>query len=441
MIYNFILERIILRIGGLILRNSFIKTLNILRTYEHKSEEQLKQLEKNKLYHLLKLATTKTSYYSKFRENENKNPHEWLKVFPVIGKDEINKQGLKMLTMPKKELLPQKSSGSSGIQTTTYWSKRDQDYVRATQILWWEWAGYRIGDPILQTGIGVKRSPLKKMKDLVFRTRYILAFNHEENEMLNALYWAQKQKNPVLAGYASSIYIIATIALKYNVKVKFKTAVAFGDKMFAHYKKAIKGAFDCNVYETYGSAEGVMLGGQKDLDYMYMMTPNTVIELLDDQGDPVKDGEMGHVVVTNLNSHAMPLIRYRIGDLAIKLPEKEYPPKRELSLPLFKKVIGRDTDIVKTPKGKTLIVHSFTGVFEYISEVKQFAVVQDVISVITIKYIPNDNFRPEILNQIRNKIIDLIKEDLTIKFEEVKFIPPTPSGKPQIIISNLKKNN
>ena len=68
-----------------------------------------------------------------------------------------------------------------------------------------------------------------------------------------------------------------------------------------------------------------MIAAQLDLEYMYIMTTSVFVEILDDDGFEVENGKMGNVVVTCLNAFAMPLIRYKVGDLAIKLPESEYP--------------------------------------------------------------------------------------------------------------------
>ena len=46
-------------------------------------------------------------------------------------------------------------------------------------------------------------------------------------------------------GYASSLYVFAEIAKKYNIKKEFKTAVSWGDKLFDHYKREIKETFSC----------------------------------------------------------------------------------------------------------------------------------------------------------------------------------------------------
>ena len=182
-----------------------------------------------------------------------------------------------------------------------------------------------------------------------------------------------------------------------------------------------------------------MIGGQKDQEKMYQMLLNSYVEIVDDNDLPVKDGKMGHVIVTNLNAFAMPLIRYRIGDLAIKQPQLNQPLDKNIQLPLWEKIVGRDTDLVKTKSGKFLVVHSFTGIFEHIPEIKQFCVIQNNIEGIIINIIRGEGFNKKILNEIQQEILKHINEPFKIEFKEVDFIAPTKSGKPQLIISNLKK--
>jgi len=136
----------------------------------------------------------------------------------------------------------------------------------------------------------------------------------------------------------------------------------------------------------------------------------------------------------------MPLIRYKIGDLAIKLPKNQYPKNRKFAFPLLKKVIGRDTDIVYTKSGRKMVVHSFTGIFEHFPEIIQFCVIQNHITFINIQIIVKKDFNMSILDQISLEINRHTFQELEIKFDFVDEISPTPSGKPQIIISNLKIN-
>ncbi|TDD99628.1 phenylacetate--CoA ligase family protein [Flavobacterium cellulosilyticum] len=441
-LYSKIFTTILLPISEFIFSIPLSKEIEKLDKTTKLSEIEIEKYQKEKLSELLSHAIKNAEYYTNLGIAVDPNmPMDSLKRFPILTKKIIKTQTDSLLTLPKEELLKNGSSGSTGEQTIVYWSKKEQTFNRATQLLWWQWAKYNLGDKLIQTGINPKRQGLKKYKDFFFRTKYIQAFSHNKEDILHILSKLNKNQEYTLAGYASSLYVISQIAIENKIELKIKTAIAWGDKLFDHYKKAVFEAFNCRVYETYGSAEGLMIGAQKDLDYLYLMTTNVVVELLDDAGNEVEDGKIGHVVVTNLNGYAMPLIRYKIGDLAIKLPRKDYPKNRELNLPILQKIIGRDTDIVKTPSGNFMVVHSFTGIFEHIPEINQFCVVQNDLNGIVINYIKGINFKPEILTSISKQIESQLNEPFIINFNEVLEIKPSKSGKPQLIISNLKNRN
>jgi len=441
MIYNFLLEKIVLPIGDIIVHSSFMKNLKRLRDQDLLTEQELTLIQENKLKMLLSHAVENSLYYKPYKNSLTENPFESIKQFPILEKTNVRNDIDKLLTKSKEQLIKQSSSGSSGLQTTIYFDKQEQSLQRAYQIRWWEWSGYKIGDPILQTGITPNRGILKQIKDILFRTYYLPAFTHSKENVIKALKWAVKQNNKVvLAGYASSLYVLSTIAKKNDLNLEFKTAISWGDKLFKHYRNSIENIFQTKVYETYASSEGFMIAAQKDLPYMYIMSTDVYIEILDDNGNEVADGEIGHVIVTKLNNYSMPLIRYRIGDLAIKLPKEKYPNNREFAYPLLQRVVGRDTDIIKTRNGNFMVVHSFTGIIEHYPQIKQYTVVQKDLDSITIKYIKDKGFSVDILDEIKKEIQNNLNEsNFNIFYEEVEYIESTPSGKPQIIQSFLDK--
>jgi phenylacetate-CoA ligase len=146
---------------------------------------------------------------------------------------------------------------------------------------------------------------------------------------------------------------------------------------------------------------------------------------------------MGHVVATRLDAYRMPLIRYALGDLAARRPAADRCPCGR-HLPLLDRVVGRDTDVIRTPGGRFLIVHFFTGIFEFVPEIRQFQVVHNEPGGITIRYIPDCGFTPEVLERVRCRIaMELDSEPFAVHFERVEVIAPSPSGKPQIVLSRL----
>jgi len=207
--------------------------------------------------------------------------------------------------------------------------------------------------------------------------------------------------------------------------------------MFPHFKKLIEKQFGAKVYDTYGCTEGFMIAGECSHGSMHIMSPHVYIEILDDQGNRVPAGEIGNVVVTRLDAFSMPLVRYYLGDLAVLAP-REKKCGCGMHFPILEKIIGRDTDIVKTRSNKFMIVHFFTGILEHIPEIKQFRVIQENLDSMKFEYIKDDGFSEQVLTDLSKKIHDHLQENFPIEYIEVDHIPNTPSGKPQLILSKLK---
>jgi len=438
-LYNSLLKRLILPIGDKLFGGNYLKYISDWKRYDRLSEKELQTIQEEGLQKILDYAVNNVPFYNAFKADKK------LSSFPILTKD-LLRQNVKELISNSYDIQTldkNHSSGSTGVQSFTYMTQDHKFFLRALQTHWWNWSGYSIGDSLLQFGISQKRPFIKKLKDIFYRCTYVKAFGLSETELEQLSIELNSKKNIYIAGYPSVINQLAEICIKKNIYPKgVRGIVCFGDKLFEHYKKNINTAFGENLtlIDTYGCAEGMLMASKYDLDYYYIMSPHVYLEIVDDEGSLVLDGEMGHVLVTCLTNFAMPLIRYKLGDLAIKLPQKDYPKTRLLNYPLLKQVIGRETDIVKTTKGITLNVHSFTGVLEYFPEIKQYKIIQNDLDAIIIEYIVDYSydFNDEVIEKIKTKLNTLTDYCLTMTFIEVNIIKPTRSGKPQIIESNLK---
>lgn len=437
-LYQSILENIFLRVGDLFLGTVFVKELNKWRGIQYSTEPELKKKAEGNLIKILAHAVENINYYKNLNIELSNNPYEDIKKFPIVDKERIHDNLENMLLSGKNNLIKQMTSGSSGIQGTTYVKKRERSISQALQTLFWTWSGYHIGAKSLQTGMQPNRGVIKKIKDFCFRTTYVTAFNLADEIILQKLEDFRNQKEVFFGGYASGLYSFAQVAEKNNITdIKFDAVISWGDKMFPHYRELIQRVFHTKVFDYYGCSEGIQLAGQCEHGNYHIMSPHVYIELLDNDNNPVKAGEIGNVVVTRLDAFAMPLIRYKLGDLAIKAHKDEVCQCKR-NLPMLKKIIGRDTDIVKTPSGKNLIVHFFTGIIEYHDGIKQYRIIQKDLLGITIEYIENDNFNTDCLQRIKDQMFEKADEIFEVAFNKVDFIPATSSGKPQIILSEIQ---
>ena len=432
------LNKLLLPISDFFISGSYMKNLRLWRRYDQATEYELAKIQRRKLNKILEHVSSNVPYYQGINSKD-------LKDFPILTKEILRAQTLDLISTQHEisKLDKHHSSGSSGIQSFTYMTKKHTFYLRALQTHWWQWSGYRIGSKLLQFGISQKRSALKQLKDFFYRCNYVKAFGLSNTDLDNILANFSTKKSIYIAGYPSVIQELAKRSRSSKINLDVNGIICFGDKLFNHYEADIRNSFGKKtpIIDTYGCAEGLLMACKSDLESYYIMSPHVFLEIVDDNGKPVEDGIIGNVLVTCLTNYAMPIIRYRLGDLAIMLPRQHYPKQRKYNYPLLQKIVGRDTDVIKTTKGITLNVHSFTGIFEYYQEIKQFKVVQHDLENLTIEYVfeeEHTSSEHQIIKEVSDKINDLTHQCLDIRFDKKQIIAPTASGKPQIIESHLK---
>lgn len=102
-----------------------------------------------------------------------------------------------------------------------------------------------------------------------------------------------------------------------------RKALVSGDACPPGVIQTLKTALDGGLYPHYGSRE-MVLGGAvtcQAFEGMHLRENHIIAEIVDEQGNPLPDGTYGELVVTTIGMEAMPLLRYRTGDITRILPE------------------------------------------------------------------------------------------------------------------------
>lgn len=220
-----------------------------------------------------------------------------------------------------------------------------------------------------------------------------------------------------------------------NKNISLTKIFTWGDCLFPHYRELIEKTFSCRVVDCYGMGEGLQIACQcENHGPLHIAEHNVHVEILDPDGFPVPQNEIGRVVVTRFDPGPMPLVRYDTGDIA-SFVSGECGCGRQLKL--ISRIQGRNTDMIQTPSGDRLIVHFFTKLFDSIQEIIQFQVRQEKADEIQILYVPGKGFGERILDDIRDQIHNHCTYKLTVNFQSVNEIPLAKSNKRRFIISKI----
>ena len=142
--------------------------------------------------------------------------------------------------------------------------------------------------------------------------------------------------------------VIAEDGIK-GIRPKF---VVLGGEILDEPTRAyLESTFGANAYPIFGAVElGSIARSCTERAGMHLMADSLLVEVLRD-GEPVSPGEPGEMVVTNLLNEAMPLIRYKIGDVVIASGD---PCQCGVTLPMLKSVEGRSVDYILLSNGESL---------------------------------------------------------------------------------------
>jgi len=174
----------------------------------------------------------------------------------------------------------------------------------------------------------------------------------------------------VIVGVPSLMYKIGQYALANNEKpaiAGIKKLIAIGeptkdkDLNLLSIATELENMWGASIYSTYASSEIATTFCECSARNGGHLRPElNITEILDDENNPVKDGEIGEVIVTPLGITGMPLIRFRTGDISYLISGKCSCGRTTKRLA---PIIGRKNQMLKY-KGTTVFPNAIIGCLE-----------------------------------------------------------------------------
>lgn len=168
-----------------------------------------------------------------------------------------------------------------------------------------------------------------------------------------------------------------------------------------------------------------------------------IVEIIGEDGLPVPDGEPGEVVVTTLGVEAMPLLRFRTGDIAAKHVERCSCGRWSYRL---SPLLGRKNNMIKL-KGTTLYPPAINDVLDNTDYVENYVVMvqnsdagtDDVLVKVGLKYTPDFDVVKELKDRFRSRIRVAPSIEVCPTSEIAAIVYPAKSRKPVKFIDKRSK--
>ncbi|HEY7643626.1 MAG TPA: hypothetical protein VH858_01180 [Hyphomicrobiales bacterium] len=201
------------------------------------------------------------------------------------------------------------------------------------------------------------------------------------------LEWLRRIKPAYLITYPSNLRELARIATEMGEAIDFDRVLTAGEMISDDMRTAIRGYFGKEPLDRYGSSETGYISGTCPVSLKHHVASELVLlEIVDDDGNPLGPGEEGRIVVTPFYNLAMPLIRYDIGDRGVLSGERCGCGR---TLPVIERLLGRTRNMFRFADGTACWPVLLASEMRQFVAIRQFQAVQSTHTDIELRYVPD----------------------------------------------------
>ena len=415
-----------------------------MRRSQWLSSDDLHARQLVRLRWLLRDAAENVPYYRSLFQKLGATPDDFrelsdLSRLPVLEKQQLRENPDQFFHRysDRSRLIEDHTSGSTGEPLRFFLTEEQKTCEMAHSIRFWRWAGYRTGARIVAFRHYIPQrdtDPLWRL-DRRTRTLFFSVYDMKPSNLRSYVEEFNRYRPEFVRGYPSSIHIFAQFAASEGLRVHTPRAVlSSSETLSPEMRSVIERVLQCPVHDWWGSNERVVTACQCERrGPLHVNGESGILELA-----PLAEGaeDAGQRIIgTGLINHAMPLIRYDLGDLALPATQ---PCGCGRGLPCIAGVLGRVNDTIITGERKYIPSVRFYTLFETHDKVRQFQVVQTEPNAVVVRIVPARTFNGAEADELRGKLARFLGTAVSIDIELVDDIQCEPSGKIRNVVSLVK---
>lgn len=421
-----------------------LEKLRYLREFERTQylpPEAIRAIQFDRLRLALEHAYDRCPFYMESFDRAGVGPRDLrtlddLGAFPILEKQDIQGRRDDMVARdwPAADLIPNYTGGSTGAPLTFFLDHARRRSRWAAAIRHDRWAGWDIGDKAAYLWGALRDEPAmiwrQRLRRAMIEPQIFLNTAHITEEKLLGFYEEMRRFRPaVVQAYARSAALFARFLKERGLAPpRPRSVVATAEVLEDDDRAVIEEVFGCPVFNRYGCREVSIIASECAAHRgLHVMSEGLCLEIIRG-GRPAQPGEDGEILVTDLMNRAMPLIRYRIGDVAAW---EEGPCDCGRGLPRLRRVTGRATDFLVGHDGRLV-----SGPFLTLAAVGkrpslgQLQIHQDRAGVVRFRIKPGPRFQnPADVDFLRETARAYLGETTEVEWEFVDELPSEPSGK------------
>jgi phenylacetate-CoA ligase len=405
--------------------------------------EELAAQRRTRLQRLLVRAAAAPYYRAVLHDAGLEDPRrvelQDLQRLPLLDREVIARHGLdEFLTVSRAGLVGVTTSGSTGTPGRFLRSKLEESEFSAR---WWRvYAAF--GCSVFDAQINIAGPPrpdrgggiaILRTLGLLPRIERMSSDSPPERVLSRVVALAP----PILTGYAVAIEALAEHVLASDARVQSPRAVfCTAMEVTDHCLKVAEQAFRAPAVDVYVTNEfGVIAWSCRNRrDLLHLNDDSFEVEIVGPDLAPVPPGATGELVVTSLGLGSMPLIRYRMGDMAARVSERCECGR---GLGLLTRLQGRTAHSIRRSDGGLITTPLITNLFgraRAYEWVRKFQIQEEpgrVLRVLlAVRHLPSETQRTTLTQMLHSGI----GPEFNIAVEIVEQIPLAPSGKLQFLL-------